>query len=504
MQSKIRRNLCLFFALCGPIASALCIGCTRATTAEDVPEALPFQDQIVKVAVPNESLAALLNRYKPSWTKKRGARVELVSYTGTPDAAGNDASGWIIRPAEMPHWAASGRLLPVPAEYKARAGAYNWTDLIALYREKLLRWAGETYALPLLGEAPLCFYRADLFVEARHQKAFRDQYKRTLGPPASWDDFADIAEYFYNQKESGKAAPSLPPLPESAEELDYLFYAVAAPHVRHAVFQNQGRPISDEELFSFHYTLKTGEPRIEHAGFLYGLQLLQRLQRFRPAGVSAVPPQAFADGQAVLCLADASWIGRFRKTLAPTSLGVCEVPGSARWFRFRDGKEQASTNGNTIPYQGAGGWIAVVPRSAPHPDAAFALFAELGGRDMSLQIVFEPQWGGGAFREAHLHSEKGWFSFELDQEKTVRLKEALQRTLDRAGLKNPAVRLRIPDQQAYRQALVDQVRNALATNADAKEALHNVAERWKELDAPKGEKQRKNDYLLSLGLAPVQ
>jgi multiple sugar transport system substrate-binding protein len=504
MQSKIRRNLCLFLALSGSIAPALFIGCTRTTPVEEGPAPLPYQDQIVKVAVPNEWLAILLNRYKPSWMKKTGARVEAVAYTGTPDATANDTSAWIIRPAEMPRWASSGRLLPVPAEYKAPAGAYNWVGLLALYREKLLRWAGEAYALPLLGESPLCFYRADLLADAGHQQAFRDQYQRDLQPPHTWDDFADIAEYFFSRKEPAKAGPSLPALPESAEELDYLFYSVAAPHVRRAVFQGQNRPVSDEELFSFHYNLKTGEPRIEHAGFVHALQLLQRLQRFRPAGFSAAPPQAFADGQAVLCLADASWISRFRKGLAPTSLGVCEVPGSARWFRFRDCKEQAAPNGNPIPYQGAGGWIAVVPRSAPHPEAAFALFAELGGRATSVQIVFEPQWGGGTFREAHLQPDKNWYSFELDQEKTVRLREAIRHTLDRAGLKNPAVSLRIPDQQAYRQALVEQVRNALTANAGAKEALHKVTVRWKELDAAKDEKKRKNDYLLSLGLSPVQ
>jgi multiple sugar transport system substrate-binding protein len=504
MQSKTRRNLYLFLALSGSIAPALFIGCTRTTPVDEAPATLPYQDQVVKVAVPNESLATLLNRYKPAWTKKSGARVEIVSYTGAADSAGNDASAWIIRPAEMPHWAASGRLAPVPAEYKAPADAYNWGGLLALYRDKLLRWADEAYGLPLLGESPLCFYRADLLADAPHQQAFHDKHGRDLRPPRTWDDFADIAEYFYNNKESGKAVPSLPPLPESVEELDYLFYAVAAPHTRRAVFQDQNLLVSDEELFSFHYNMKTGEPRIDHAGFVHALQLLQRLQRCRPAGPHVAPPQAFADGQAVLCLADASWIARFREGIPATSIGVCEVPGSARWFRFRDGKEQAAPNGNLIPYQGAGGWIAVVPRSAPHPAAAFALFADLGGRATSMQIVFEPQWGGGAFREEHLRSDKSWYSFELDANKTNQLREAVALTLARAGLKNPAVRLRIPDEQAYRQALVKEVRKALKENADAQQALHHVASRWKELDAAKDEKKRKNDYLISLGLSPVQ
>src|SRR5207249_5707639 len=56
------------------------------------------------------------------------------------------------------------------------------------------------------------------------------------------------------------------PLPASAEELDYAFHAVAAPCSRRAIYQDQGRPVGDEELFSYHYNFKTGQPRIDHAG----------------------------------------------------------------------------------------------------------------------------------------------------------------------------------------------------------------------------------------------
>src|SRR5262249_11696467 len=204
----------------------------------------------------------------------------------------------------------------------------------------------------------------------------------------------------------------------------------AASCMRRALYQDQSRPVSDEELFSYHFNFKTGEPRITHAGFVYALQLLQKLQPFRPAQASAAPPEAFARGQAVVCLAQASWIARFRKDLPPGSIGVSEVPGSARWFRFRDAKDQvAPEQGNYVPYQGAHGWLAVVPRTAPHPEAAFALFAELSGRGIGMQVLFEPQWGGGAYREEHLQSSQNWYTFELDKTRTRQLHEALRQTL---------------------------------------------------------------------------
>ena len=155
-----------------------------------------------------------------------------------------------------------------------------------------------------------------------------------------------------------------------------------------------------------------------------------------------------------------------------------------------------------VPYIGAGGWIAVVPRSAPHAAAAFALLAELSSPTTSMQIVFEPQWGGGVYREEHFRAS--WQGFDLDRAMTTLLPEVLRQTVARPGLKNPAVRLRIPDQQSHQQALVEQIRPALAENQDARAALQRVARRWVELDAAKNATQRKNEYLLSLGLAPLQ
>src|SRR5262249_9443738 len=152
-------------------------------------------------------------------------------------------------------------------------------------------------------------------------------------------------------------------------------------------------------------------------------------------------------------------------------IGVCEVPGSSRWFGFRDGKEVlAPDGGNHIPYQGAHGWVAVVPRSAPHPEAAFALFAELSDRSAGVQLVFDPQWGGGAYREDDLKPSQNWFSSDLGEVPTSQLRESILQTVAPPGLMNPEVRLRIPDQHAYQLALVEQVRQALTENVDAQQA----------------------------------
>src|SRR5205807_460555 len=114
---------------------------------------------------------------------------------------------WVLSPARMPHWANSGKLWPVPAAYVSRsqervseretqAADYAWENLLPLYRYKLCIWDQQAYALPLLGDALVCFYREDLFHDAGHREAFRKKSGRDLAPPATWEQFTQIAEYF--------------------------------------------------------------------------------------------------------------------------------------------------------------------------------------------------------------------------------------------------------------------------------------------------------------------
>jgi multiple sugar transport system substrate-binding protein len=504
MQRKTIRKLVLFFRLAILGGLLILIGCAqpRDKPAESTPQA--FEGQLIKVSCPRPELVTLMNRQGSLWAKGAGARVQAIS-AQDPDQPQRiaDASVWLIRPADLPHIVSLNQLLPVPADSTKTASLDGWNSLLPLYREKLLTWSGQAYAVPVLGDAHVCIYRADLLSVADHRRRFHAKYGHELDPPQTWEDYAQIAEYFTDHRESGKRIPSLLPLPVSDEELDYLFFAVAAPHDRRAVYQDDRKRPKDDELFSFHYDIASSRARIDGPAFVYALKLLQRLQAFRPAASLANPISAFSEGQAVLCLAEPSAIAHIRKRLPPSAIGVCSVPGSARCFAFRDGLEKpAPAGGNHVPYQGAGGWLAVVPQSAPHPQAAFAFLAELGSRGTSAQIVFDPEVGGGVYRQDQLDSDREWFSFELNAAQTANLKQALQQTLARPGLLNPVVCLRTPDQLPHRHALDEQIRFALVQGTDAQQALQNAVKRWKELDAEKDADTRKKEYLLSLGLTP--
>jgi len=450
--------------------------------------------------------AAVVRAGARAWAARQGARVEVVAYdprTGPEGVEGADV--WVVAPADLPCWAAAGGLTAVPEEYTQRQNPYAWMSLLPLYRRQLLVWDRTVSGLPLLGESPLCCFRSDLLEDPAHQQAFQAQYGRPLRRPkefaeVTWEEFADIADYFQRHHPSGRPAPSLPPLPADDEGLDREFYSVAACFARRAVAAAED-PGADhqDEVFSFHYDLQSGAPRIASPGFVHALELLRRLQQYRPPGTSAAPAEAFRDGQAVLCLTDASWLPAFQSNpRLRDKFGICRMPGGGLYFDYRSGQKRRAV-ANRVPYLGSAGWLAVVPRTARHAEAAFALLADLSGPERSAQVALEPRWGGGPVREEHLNRDR-WDAFDLDRERTAALKETLQQTLLHPQMTNPVLCLRIPDQAAHRAALVKELRAALAGQKKPAQALEAAARRWSELDQARGMEDHRAEYRMSLGL----
>jgi multiple sugar transport system substrate-binding protein len=459
----------------------------------------------VTVACPGEPAATVVNRYGQIWAGQTGARVNVVPYdaaTGPESVASADL--WVLSPARMPYWADAGKLQPVPDDLLQAGAAFAWQNVLPLYRYKLCVWDQKVYALPLLGDAWLCYYRQDLFQDARHRDAFKSKYHRGLAPPVSWEQFTEIAEYFHNQTRPGidRPCPSLPPLPDSLDDLDRTFYCVATSFVRRGIREDDPHPPPSVELFSFHYDLETGAVRIDKPGFVHALRLLQRLQAFRSVGTAQDAPTSFQKGEAVLCLASPAWIGRFQENAALRNrFGFCRVPGSGQIFDYVNGQEQPVTSVNWVPYLGSDGWVMVVPRSNAAPETAFALAASLSAPKTSQDIVIEPAWGGGVYRREQLEVGVGWQQLGLERKLSEHLVDVLRETVLHPQVKNPVLRLRTPNEREHQQALDLELRAALLEGKDANRALEAAAARWRQIDERKELTTRLAEYRLSLSLS---
>jgi ABC-type glycerol-3-phosphate transport system substrate-binding protein len=459
------------------------------------PPAVVSEPVILKIACPGEPAATVVKRYAKGWASAHNTQVEIVRVPATESPGERDGIDvWVIPPPALSRLTTANLLQPVPDSLLERGNSYQWQNILPLYRHKLLAWDGTPYALPLLGAATVCYYREDWLREAARD--LEAKHGRALTTPATWDDFADLAVYFHDRNKR----PSLPPLPERDDEISHWLCTIAASYDRRAVREDDPKMPPEIELFSFHYDLKTMQPRLSSAAFLQALRLLSRMQACRPAGTSAEPAQAFLQGDAVLCIAGPEWIERFQKDDSKVrgKFGIARVPGTLHYFDYLKG-QPIPAPGNFIPYVGAHGWLGVVPKSAPHAAEAFALLAHLSNPTTSAEVVSEPAWGGGAFRREHLTSG-AWDAFGLNAERTRALVVALQAELMPIAI-NPVVALRIPDAARHEQILGEELRAALKEpTKDPAEALKAATRRWQELDAKKDLETRRREYRLSLGL----
>jgi multiple sugar transport system substrate-binding protein len=329
-----------------------------------------------------------------------------------------------------------------------------------------------------------------------HQLAFKEKYGRELGPPATWDEFVEVAEFFDGR--AGAAQRGLVPLPGEAGALAREFFSMAAPHVVRTVGEGAKKQPAAEETLTFQFNFASGVPNINAPGFVRALRLMQKLQKFRTAGVTGEPAAAFRDGAAVLCLAGPAWLARCSAADSPVrdKFDVLRLPGS-RWSPRGERDDAPAPDINHASYID-GGWLGVVPAASQHADASFELLAELSNPAISREIVGDPLWGGGPTRRSHFSRAEDWYAFGLGKEATAALRETVRRALDPLPI-NPPLRLRVPDQRELQAILVEEIRPVLEGGGEPQQALDVAAQRWRARDDRRPAGARGEEYRRSLG-----
>jgi ABC-type glycerol-3-phosphate transport system substrate-binding protein len=217
--------------------------------------------------------------------------------------------------------------------------------------------------------------------------------------------------------------------------------------------------------------------------------------------LTARPVDVFRAGNTVLAIATLADVARLQDAGSPVrdKFAVCRIPGSDCVYdeAARKVVPFQGSEGNVVPYHGHGGWMAGLAAEAANADAATDLLLFLGSRSVSQEVVCEPVWGGGPTRAGHLDSRVGWHNYGLSEPRTLQLVAALD-AYYRPTLRNPAHCLRLPDHEAYAQALSLRLTKALEKNESADAALKDVAQAWRELTKDRAAHLR--DYRMSQGL----
>ena len=76
-------------------------------------------------------------------------------------------------------------------------------DIAPVYRDNQMKYKGIIYGLPDDGDVLINYYRKDLFADPTHKAAFQARFGYELAPPATWEQFSEIAQYFTENEALG-------------------------------------------------------------------------------------------------------------------------------------------------------------------------------------------------------------------------------------------------------------------------------------------------------------
>ena len=469
-------------------------GCGQTFTTIDPPPSLPYAGTTLTVgcsdSIRHPELARL---FVKEWSSRTGASLTFESIA-SKNLISTDIA--IINPAELPELAVAGRILPVPSSLQGRDNPYQWDGLFQMHSGILATWGGTTYGIPLFGEGRLLVYRADRFAEKK------------ISPPETWEEYVAAARALMT-----KGRPSLGPLPARPEDLDAEFHLIAACYDRPALNQSElGSGIPDEatadRIYSYHYRLKTTQPRINAAPFLHAFNLLRELKKFREPGEADRPADAFAAGRTSLCIATLEDLAGFQKLDSPVrgKFRVAPLPGGLFTYDLESGQviPNRASMVNRMPYLGSKGWIGVVNKKCANPQAAFEFLADFGNPEkMGAEVIVSAKWGAGPIRslQTEERSQGLWLGYDLSRDETDQLIRALKDQLQ-SSIINHRYRLRLPNQRQHLETFDALVRPALlAEQANAQKTLNQVAAKWNYLwaDVPNARKRAWIDLSHGLG-----
>jgi multiple sugar transport system substrate-binding protein len=220
-----------------------------------------------------------------------------------------------------------GHIEPVPEAIK---GKIDWEDVLPIYRNTVLSWNNVAYGLPYDGDCINLYYRKDLFDNPEHRARFQAQFGYELVPPATWQAYRDIAQFFTGWDWNGDGKPDYGIAGNRVKgDISMLqFFAQAAAFAKHP----------DDPAYYFDPEIM--KPRIDNPGFVRALETWIDTLRFGPPGMANFAGHdvrdRFVSGQVAMAIDWADMgvhAANSPVSVVKDKIGYAQLPGSERGVR---------------------------------------------------------------------------------------------------------------------------------------------------------------------------
>ncbi|MFZ1640926.1 MAG: extracellular solute-binding protein [Candidatus Contendobacter sp.] len=371
----------------------------------------------------------------------------------------------------------------------AMRGTAAWNDILPVYRERLMVWNGRYLSQTIDGDQHILYYRLDLFNDPQERQRFKEKYGYELAPPATWDQYYQIAEFF--NRPTTNLWGTAEAYRRGGEQFWY-FFTHAAAYTHHPALPG-----------SMFFDPDSMDAQINNPGWVKALEDYINGLNVAPPGALGFTSEdihnIFAGGSVAMNFdwGDTGVNAADAKTsLIPGKVGTAMLPGSKRVWNYKTKQWDTFQEVVRAPFLAFGGWQAAVPANSKHTDAAWNFIGWLSSPEVSGEAVVTPQAGINPYRDSHFKNRERWLKLFTPEE----AKLYLDAQLNSLNMPNVALDLRIPGHFAYTQALEVQLTRALNFEIPPQEALNNVAKTWNALTDRFGRDKQRAAYRASMGL----
>jgi multiple sugar transport system substrate-binding protein len=380
-----------------------------------------------------------------------------------------------------------------------RFPAWDLNDVLPGPR-KLLGYGGRHYMVANDHDGQILYYRRDLFEDPVHQKAYAARYGKPLGPPKTWDEFRDIAEYFSGRDLNGDGIGDhgmTAALALGAQAM-FHFMSFSAPYV-----------IGPTNPGLYWFDADSMRPLIDGPGHVRALEAFVGLLKFGPREMLdwdlGKSWDHFLAGRAAMTFSwgDLGALAQQEGSRVRGRIGAAPLPGTMAYYSVprRGWLEVDAPNmvGNTT----GGSWAGVISRWSKSPEAAYYLLSLMATKQKSLVYAARGWDGIDPGRRSHFLPPHGsasvadYLRLGWDESDVRGYLSAYAATFN-APLQAPY--LRIPGTISYLQALDAHLAEAVRGQLSPKDALRAAAVDFEEITLRLGRDKQRRSYRASLGL----
>lgn len=385
--------------------------------------------------------------------------------------------------------------------YMQKYGYPDWEDVMPA-QKVIVGWGDQIMALPYDGDNHLFYYRKDALEVPEYQEKFRQKHGYLYNlPPADWSEVRDIAEFFngWDWDKDGEVEYGIAYIAQQNTQAMWSYLDIVAQYTTTA-----GKPSNDTSNIFF--DAETMEPLCKSPGWVEAMKMIQDLAAFAPPGLLGYGfselRQAFVSGNSAMAIdwADIAIQAQYPEQYGSKVkglLGYGPLPGAAKYYDRKANRwVEQPHNVNFLDF---GGWVYVIPRSAPHKEAAYKFGTFITSPERSLQDVcgIHGYTGANAWRKSHFENVDAWVQGGWDR---ASAEPFLKGVADILQDSYAVTDLMIPGASEYYNSIDTHLNKVLSGAITAEKGCEQIYDDWARITRERGLEEQKRYYRGSLGL----